>query len=183
MNAQIAPDEAFAEYARYAMSTHDEWDSPHFFQTLHYKDGSVYPAVIACIVPDFPPEHYPVAMAKIAGEDAEENTDPPACGYLLQFEAFGAPDATPQEQRDRTIHKRADRDEICSVMLVSVEGKVWQVIKRRATGEIIESSWNALLPPAEIHSEKAFYRALVAAGYAQGLTHFGLIPPIIGSPN
>lgn len=144
--------DVFAAAARAEVSRHDEWDSPHSFQTLHLDRGSLGCRTLACIMPDIAPADYPRLMVKLAAEQHERDPRDPACGYLLQVESFGlekpGPGASAAElaafhaaRRGRTFHEMPGAVETCTAWVADIHGRLWAATKTRDHPEHVQESF------------------------------------------
>lgn len=132
--------DAFAAAARHAIERHDEWDSPHSFETLHWDGEKLTTMTYACIMTDV--TDYAKVMIGLAKEEIGKHPDDPAYGYLLQTESHRAtkpgPEASAAEReqydrdlRERTFHKRPDAVEVCSAWVADIHGRLWFAEKER----------------------------------------------------
>ena len=180
------PHSAYAEAVRRAVEDHDEWDSPHYFMTLHWdaEQQLLAPRTVVCIMPDISPEKYHTIMARAAWKQRTEYpSDPPAYGYLLQFEGFtveapsqGA-DLDEQrrydaDRRNRTFHRRADAVETCIAMCAGIHGNTWVAVKRRGHPGIEECTYRPGHAPVG-----QFFASLLGIAYATGMLDHGLPRP------
>ena len=182
----VPPREALAAVTRQAIEVHDEWESPHSFQTLHWDGREIATGTYMRIMPDIYHHQYPGLMAQAAYEQQRERPDDPPCAYLLQVEAFGTvepgKDAS-EEERDRyqrarlgrTFHELPGAQEVCAAYCADVHGRLWSAVKRRGNpGEISEHFY----PP---HSPRQpgglVVNALLSIAYTTGTARYGLPGP------
>jgi hypothetical protein len=187
------PRDVFAAAARLAIERHDEWDSPHAFETLHWDGVKLTTMTYACIMPDVDPPDYPKLMARLAREELEKRPDDPAYGYLVQAEGFKVVTPAPgtreaeafdweQYHRDRlgrTFHKRPDAVETCTAWAADIHGRLWWAEKARG----VEGVREAFFGPDGTSSGQMrrmggpWPEALLAVAYATGMTAWGLPGP------
>jgi hypothetical protein len=188
----VPPRDLFAAATRQVIEAHDEWDSPHSFQTLHWDGTQLACRTFACIMPDIDPPGYPALMAGIAAEQRVKHPDDPAYGYLLQIESFGlaepredAPEAERERFRrarlTRTFHKQPDAIEMAVAWCADIHGRLWSAAKYRKPSGAIEEHF---YPP---HTPKRpggrFIDGLLAVAYATGAADYGLPSPRTASSN
>jgi hypothetical protein len=146
------PRDVFAATVRRALDMHDEWDSPHSFETLHWDGTTLRTMTYACIMTDIKPADYPAYMTALAKEELEKHPDDPAYGYLIQAEGYRVtepgPEASAEEReqfqrdrRERNFHKRADAVETCSVWAADIHGRLWFAEKARDRDGVRERFW------------------------------------------
>jgi hypothetical protein len=144
--------DAFAAAARAEVGRHQEWDSPHSFQTLHLDGDNLTVRTYACITADVSPLDYPRLMAKMAAEQHERDPRDPACGYLLQVESFGMTEPGPETsaaelaayhaaRRGRTFHKMPGAVETCTAWAADIHGRLWAATKTRQDPEYVHESF------------------------------------------
>lgn len=178
------PRDVFAAAARKAIEDHDEWDSPHCFQTLHWDGERLTCRTYVCIMPDVDPVKYPALMAKAAREELEKHPDEAAYAYLLQIESFGVtepgPDASEAEreqyERDRigrTFHERGDAIESCDVWVADIHGRLRSAAKTRTEPDRIHEHF---YQPGRTPGGP-FIRGLLRVAYATGMLGHGLPGP------
>jgi hypothetical protein len=174
----------FAAFARAEVSRHDEWDSPHSFQTLHWDGEKLTVLTYACIMTDMNPVSYPAVMTGLAREELEKHPDDPAYAYLLQTESFRVREPGPeapaaereQYQRDRAgraFHERADAVEVCSAWVADIHGRLWFAEKTRGEPGIREEFYR----PGSNEMGGPVIRALLAVAQATGILGHGLPGP------
>ena len=179
----VAPREAFAKAAREAIECHDEWDSPHCFQALHWDGTDLSCRTYVCIMPDIHPEQYPALMAKAAREELEKHPDDPACGYLLQIESFGlaepGKDASEAEREayerariTRTFSKHPDAVETVIAWAADIHGRLWSAGRIRGKDSISET----FCPPGKAPGGHMI-SGLLAVAYTTGTLAWGLPGP------
>ena len=181
----VPPREVLAAYTRQAIEIHDEWDSPHSFQTLHWDGEKIACRTYACIMPDISPAQYPKVMAGIAAEQREKAPDDPAYAYLLQIESFGMTEPGPdagEAERDRyhrarlgrTFHEQPDAVEAAVAWCADIHGRLWSAEKTRGRpGEITEHFY----PPHARRVGGQMIDGLIAVAYATGMADYGLPGP------
>jgi hypothetical protein len=178
------PRDVFAAATRKAIEVHDEWDAPHWFQTLHWDGTALTCRTCACIMPDIDPLGYPKVMAGIAREELEKYPDDPAYGYLLQIEGFGVtqpPAGAAEAEREqfdrdrigRTFHERPDAVEAAYAYAADIHGRVWCATHTRADPDRIDE---AFYPPGRTPAGQMI-RGLIAVAYGTGVIGHGLPGP------
>jgi hypothetical protein len=177
----LPPRDVFAAAARRAVEEHDEWDSPHNFQTLHWDGERLHCHAYVCIMPDLHATQYPQVMAGTAREQQIKDPADPAYAYLLQIEAFGIPEPAPDaplaerkhydaDRLGRTFHKRPDATEAAIAWCADIHGRLWCATKRRSEpGRIYE----AFYPPGKAPGGQAT-QALLDVAYTTGVVAHGL---------
>lgn len=178
------PRDVFAAAARNAIERHDEWDSPHSFETLHWDGEKLRTMTYCCIMPDVNPPDYPAYMTRAAREEIGEHPDDPAYGYLLQVESFGMADPGPgasdaerarfnAARKGRTFHEQPDAVETCTAWAADVHGRLWAASKvRNDPGVIHERFYQPGRTPGG-----HLIRALLDVAYATGMSAWGLPGP------
>lgn len=178
----VPPRSMFAAAARAEIDRHDEWDSPHCFQTLHLDGDQLTVRTYACIMPDVNPPDYPRLMAKIAREQHEKHPDDPAYAYLLEVEGFGVaepgPEASAAElaayhaaRKGRTFHLMPEAIECCTVWVADIHGRLWSAQKTRDDpGTVRETFWR----PGAVRPGGQMIDGLLAVAMTTGVLCHGL---------
>lgn len=181
--SQHPPRDLFAAAVRQAVEMHDEWDSPHCFQTLTWTGEKLAVRTYATIMPDIDPPQYPKLMAGIAADELDKYPGEPAYGFLLQIESFGVaapgPDASEefreQFEKDRigrTVYQRDDAVESCDAWAVDIHGRLWSAAKTRNEPDQVTEAFYQ--PDSPLRPGGPFIRALLAVAYATGVLGHGL---------
>jgi hypothetical protein len=177
----VPPRSVFAAAARREVETHDEWDSPHCFQTLHLDDGNLVCRTFACIMPDINPPDYPRMMAKMAAEQHDRDPRDPAYAYLLQIEAFGMTEPGPEAsaadlaryhaaRKGRTFHEQPEAVESCIAWVADIHGRLWSAAKTRDhPDEVHESFYRPGKAPGG-----HMIRGLLAVAETAGIRYHGM---------
>jgi hypothetical protein len=178
------PKEVLAAATRKAIEDHDEWDSLHCFQTLHWDGEKLSVGTYAAIDPGIDPPDYPALMTGIAAKRQDEHPEAPAYAYLLQIEGFGvvepAPDAGEAEReqfnRDRlsrNFHARPDAIESAMAYCADIHGRLWSAAKVRSRPDVIEEHF---YPPGKTMGGQMI-RGLLVVAYTTGMKAYGLPGP------
>lgn len=183
----VPPRSVFAAAARREVEDHDEWDSPHCFQTLHLDGDELVCRLYACIMPDIDPAGYPRIMAAFAAEQHEKDPRDPAYAYLIQIEAFGMTEPGPEAsaadlaryhaaRRARTFHEQPDAVESCIAWVADIHGRLWSAAKTRDQPDVIRE---AFYRPGRAPGGQMI-RGLLAVAGAAGVRCHGM--PGVPSP-
>lgn len=178
------PRDALRAETRRALESHDTWDSPHCFMTLHWDGTSVHVGTYAAILPDVAPPDYPVHMARLAYEELERDPGDPACAYLLQIEAHSLrpPSADAGEAElnrfhtarlTRTFYRQPDAEEAAIAWCADVHGRMWSATKYRSDPARIEEVFYS---PGRTPGGQLI-TGLLAVAYATGTRAHGLPGP------
>jgi len=177
----VPPRSVFAAAARREVGTHDEWDSPHCFQTLHLDGENLACRLYACIMPDVNPVDYPRMMAKMAAEQHEKDPRDPAYAYLLQIEAFAMAEPGPEAsaadlarfraaRRGRTFHEQPEAVESCIAWVADIHGRLWSAAKTRNDPEQVRE---AFYRPGDAPGGHMI-RGLLAVAHDAGIRYHGM---------
>ncbi len=173
----------FAQLARDALEARD-WDEIHAFATVTLEEDGPQVRTYAGIDPALNPDAYPLVMMQIAREDITRNEDAPYA-FMMEFEAFGVlepPPSAPEEEKEqfdsdrrtRNFHSRPDAEEIASVYIADVNGRLWTATKYRVTGQVEEQFYDGAAPPP---LGGQFIRALLAIAHSVGVVSYGTPGP------
>ena len=187
--SRIPPREPFAAACRALIEAHDEWDSPHAFQTLRWDGGELAVGTHACVMPDIHPDRYPDLMRKIVTDEIRDRPGEPAYAFAIQIEGFGVrmpPESVELSAAERarfradsigrTFHKRPDRVEICTAHLADIHGRMWTAGKYRGGDEAITEKFYA--PGDPEFPAGQMVRGLLACAHVTGAVMWGLPLPM-----